>query len=307
MAVRSLPDLGLRVPTPLERLDDPALVDADVTLLVKRDDLIHDRLPGNKARKLKYNLAAARESGHDTLLTFGGAFSNHIYAVAGAGQIAGFRTIGVVRGEQHRPLNPVLRYATECGMEIAYMDRETYRHKDDPEVLERLTERFGRFYLLPEGGSNGDGVLGCAETVAEIEEPFDLLCVSCGTGGTLAGLIAGLPGHAQAVGVAALKGGQFLNDDVRGYLADAEVEDRGNWRIELDYHFGGFARVTPELLRFIDEFEARHKFALDPVYTGKTFYAVFDLVSRGVISGGQTIVVVHTGGAPAENTAGLRR
>ncbi|WP_249714268.1 1-aminocyclopropane-1-carboxylate deaminase/D-cysteine desulfhydrase [Rhizomonospora bruguierae] len=165
---------------------------AGVRLLVKRDDLIHPEFPGNKWRKLKYNLVAAVDQGHDTLLTFGGAYSNHIRATAAAGYYFGFDTVGVIRGEEHLPLNPSLAYAVSRGMRLTYLDRATYREKRSPPVIGVLREVWGRFYLLPEGGSNALAVRGCAELPAEIVEQFDVICCPIGTGGTLAGIAAGL-------------------------------------------------------------------------------------------------------------------
>jgi 1-aminocyclopropane-1-carboxylate deaminase/D-cysteine desulfhydrase-like pyridoxal-dependent ACC family enzyme len=268
-------------PTPLQEITL-----AGVRLLVKRDDLIHPLVPGNKWRKLKYNLAAARAAGHDTLLTFGGAYSNHIHAVASAGKLFGFHTIGVIRGEEHLPHNEVLRHAVDCGMTLTYVDRAAYRHK---EAL--FAEFADRAYLLPEGGTNDLAVRGCAELVAEIDEPFDYLCCPVGTGGTLAGVVVGLAGRAHAVGFSVLKGGGFLRDTVRTL-----VGDRDNWSIELDYHFGGYARETAELRAFVDDFTATHGIPLDHVYTGKMMYGVVDQIRAGRFAPGTTIVAVHTGG-----------
>jgi 1-aminocyclopropane-1-carboxylate deaminase len=181
--------LGLRLPSPVVRLQDDDMLDQrGVAIYLKRDDLIHTELPGNKWRKLKYNLAAAREQGASTLLTFGGAYSNHIRAVAAAADHFGFRSIGVIRGERHDPLNDVLAFAQERGMILAYMDRQTYRRKMSAEVVDRLHSELGEFFLIPEGGSNAHAVRGCAELVDEIDQDFDFICCPCGSGGTLAGI-----------------------------------------------------------------------------------------------------------------------
>jgi 1-aminocyclopropane-1-carboxylate deaminase len=281
--------------TPLQEIVDPRLAAAGVRLLVKRDDLIHPQVRGNKWRKLKYNLEAARAAGHDTLLTFGGAYSNHIHAVASAGRLFGFRTVGVIRGEEHLPHNRVLRHAVECGMTLTYLDRSTYKRKHEPDVLASLA-RFGRAYVLPEGGSNAHAVRGCAELVGELDVPFDYVCCPVGTGGTLAGVVAGLGGRAHALGFPVVKGGGFLADDVRALLPGP---DPGNWSLELAYHFGGYAKGTDELLAFMSEFTAAHAIPLEHVYTGKMMYGVFDLVARGRFPAGSTVVAVHTGGVPA--------
>src|ERR1700761_8280018 len=198
---------ALVLPSPLQEITDPRLGAARVRLILKRDDLISPDLPGNKWRKLKFNLEAARRDGHRTLLTFGGAYSNHIRATAAAGARFGFATIGVIRGEQHQPLNPSLQYAADRGMELVYLDRASYRRKTSADVTGLLRGRFGRFYLLPEGGSNALAARGCAELPAEITVPFDVLCVPCGTGGTLAGVAAGLAAGQRAIGFFALRGG----------------------------------------------------------------------------------------------------
>ena len=293
--------VGLGIPTPLTRLEHPAADAMGVELLVKRDDLIHPLIPGNKFRKLRYNLEAARAQGHDTILTFGGAFSNHLFATASAGALVGFETIGVVRGEEHLPLNPVLEHAVRCGMRLHYLDRVTYRDKHSDEVRERLEREFGDFYLLPEGGSNEEGVRGCSEIVSEVGVPFDYICCATGTGGTLAGLVAGLGATGTAVGFAVLKGGAFLADDVRR-LVPAHAK---RWRIETGYHFGGFARVTTELAQFMDGFAADFGIELDPIYTGKAFFGVLDLIERGAFPEGSRVVVLHTGGVPRSHWEGL--
>ncbi|GAA1574617.1 pyridoxal-phosphate dependent enzyme [Kribbella karoonensis] len=266
-------------------------------VLLKRDDLIHPEFPGNKWRKLKYNVAAARELGLGTLLTFGGAYSNHIRATAAAGYYGGFTTIGVVRGEEHLPLNPSLEYAVRRGMRLTYLDRTTYRAKTSDAVISRLRREFGEFYLLPEGGSNTAAVRGCAETPAELAEPFDVLFCAVGTGGTLAGAAAGLSPQQSAIGVAVLKGGAYLEQEVIDLQTAAFGARSGTWRLECDYHFGGYAKRAAELDRFIEDFEKRHGVLLDWVYEAKMMYALFDLVQRRAFASGTTIVALINGSA----------
>lgn len=194
-----------RLPTPAQELVDPRIDERGMRLLLKRDDLIDPTVPGNKWRKLEHNLLAAEEQGRTTLLTFGGAYSNHIRAVAGVGRACGFRTVGVIRGDRTEPLNWSLSYAASQGMQLTYLDRETYRHKHEPEVLDGLRERFGDVYVLPEGGSNALAVQGCAELPAEITAEFDVICCPCGTGGTLAGIAAGLPPGQRVLGFSVLR------------------------------------------------------------------------------------------------------
>ena len=275
--------MELQLPSPLVEISDERL--GNVRLLLKRDDLIHPEVPGNKWRKLKYNLAAAAEQGHDTLLTFGGAYSNHIRATAAAGSIFGFRTVGVIRGEEHLPLNPVLAFATARGMRLEYVSRTAYRDKPVPP---------GRFYVLPEGGSNALAVRGCAELAEEITEPYDVLCCPVGTGGTLAGLALGLREGARALGFSVLKGGGFLRDETARLQREYGRENSA-WSVQTEFHFGGYARRTPELDAFAADFEARHGVRLDRVYTGKMLCGLYAMIRRGEFPPGTRIVAVITG------------
>ncbi|HVX44879.1 MAG TPA: pyridoxal-phosphate dependent enzyme [Mycobacteriales bacterium] len=255
-------------PSPLMPLEDERL---SARLWLKRDDLIHPVLVGNKWRKLELNLAAV---GRRTVLTFGGAYSNHIRATAAAGRMYGFPTIGVIRGEEHLPLNESLAGAVGDGMFLTYMDRETYRRKNSPDVIARLRNRFGDFYLLPEGGSNELAVRGCARIPAEISEPFDVICCPVGTGGTLAGIAAGLDSGQRAVGFSALKGAVSLESEVAALQERAFGSRTDNWRISHEFHFGGFARTTDELEEFIRDFRDRHGIELERCYVAKMMFGV---------------------------------
>lgn len=257
----------------VEELLDPRL--GSVRLFLAYDD--------NKVRKLKYNL------GHARLLTFGGAYSNHIRAVAHAGSVHGFETVGVIRGEEHLPLNASLAYAASCGMRLTYLDRAAYRLKDTPAVLERLRGEFGEVTILPEGGSNAAAVRGCAELPGEIALDYDVVCCPVGTGGTLAGISAGLAPGRCAIGFAVLKGGEFLREEVARLQREAYGREWSNWSVELDYHFGGYARSTPAL----DGFNA--KFRVEGVYVAKMLYGIFDLVRRDAFAPGARVVAVVTG------------
>jgi 1-aminocyclopropane-1-carboxylate deaminase len=283
--------LVLALPSPVVEIRDDRLDRAGVRLLLKRDDLIHPELPGNKWRKLKYNLTEAAAHDQHTLLTFGGAYSNHIRATAAAGHYFGLDTVGVIRGEEHLPLNSSLAYAVARGMRVTYLDRGTYRRQDDPGVIAALRDAWGPFYLLPEGGSNALAVRGCAELPGEIEDPFDVICCPVGTGGTLAGIAAGLAPGQRAIGFAALRGGQFLADKV-AWLARG---DRANWHIEYDFHFGGYARTTDALVAFAADLTTRHGVRLDHVYNAKMMFGIFTLVESHTFAPGTTIVAVITG------------
>jgi len=292
------------MPSFLQELSEPVATAHDVRLLLWRDDLAHPDLPGNKARKLKYNLAAARQQGHHTLLTFGGAYSNHLAAVATAGRIFGFKTIGLVRGDApmaNTLLNPTLAQATADGMALHYLDRSTYRQRAEPSFIAKQLARFGPAYVLPEGGTNALALPGCAELVAEIRQQtsFDALAVAVGTGGTLAGLLTGLAGEQQAIGVAALKNGGFLGAEIDALTRLAGGQQYTNYSLRTEYNFGGYAKYSAELLAFIRQFRVQHGVLLDPIYTSKMLFGVLDLIGKGFFARGSTVVAIHTGGLQA--------
>jgi 1-aminocyclopropane-1-carboxylate deaminase len=286
------PGFAVPVSSPLVELRDDRLERRGVRIWLKRDDLLHPGMPGNKWRKLKFNLAAAREQGHSRLLTFGGAFSHHIRAVAAAGRRFGFDTVGVIRGEEHLPLNESLATAVSHGMALTYLDRTTYRRKTEPDVLAALLDRFGPCYVVPEGGSNGLAARGCAELPAEITIGFDIICCACGTGGTLAGIASGLTGESRALGFAVLKGAQFLEAEVRRLQHDGFGSATANWTIDYDFPFGGYAKRTPELDDFILDFAERHDVLLDWVYEAKMLYGLFARGEAGDFPEGTKIVAV---------------
>lgn len=286
--------VDLCLPSPLTEVPEPLLDKRGLRLWVKRDDLIHPEIPGNKWRKLKYNLEAAAGQGYGTLLTFGGAYSNHIRATAAAGHYFGFSTVGVIRGEEHLPLNPSLAYAVSRGMRLTYLDRSTYRRKTEPDVIQGLRERWGEAYVVPEGGSNELAVTGCAELPGEIDVPFDVICCACGTGGTLAGIASALRPGQRALGFSTLKGG-FLDAEVHRLQAAALGGSSGNWNIDDGFHFGGYARRTSELDAFIDAFADRHGIILDWAYVAKMMYGIYARAGEGFFPAGTRIVAVITG------------
>lgn len=284
-----------RLPSPLTRLRSPFLERHNITFYLKRDDLIHLDIPGNKWRKLKYNLEAARRQGYQTLLTFGGAYSNHLRATAAAGKLFGFRTIGIVRGEEHLPLNWSLAATQAHGMTLHYLDRETYRRKHTPEIIDHLCQHFGNIYVLPEGGSNALAVKGCAELPAEIDIDFDIISCAVGTGATLAGIAAGIKPSQRAIGISVVKGGEFLTHDVARLQREAYGNTIDNWHIETGYHFGGYARTPAELIHFAHEFKATYGIAIDTIYVAKMLYGVFDMITNGYFETGTTIIATVTG------------
>ena len=290
--------------TPIEEVNDPFLKERNVSLFIKREDLNHPLISGNKWHKLKYNLKEARQQGKNVLLTFGGAFSNHIYSVAAAGRIFNYKTIGIIRGEKHLPLNPTLSFAKEYGMQLFYLDRSSYRKKNSTEIVNHLQNIFGDFYLLPEGGTNELAIKGCTEIINIINFEFDFLCCPCGTGGTLAGLISGLRGKNFVLGFAVLKGASFLKKNVSNLLQTFEGKDYENWDINLDYHFGGYAKVNKQLFTFLENFVELTKIPIEPIYTGKMLFGIYNLISNGYFKEGSRIIALHTGGL--QGLKGLR-
>ncbi len=280
-------------------LNDLTISDLDpygLEILIKRDDLIDPALSGNKWRKLHLNLVEAKRQGKQTLLTFGGAYSNHIYAVAAAGQHFGFKTIGIIRGEAPAELGATLRFAKSCGMDLQFISRTAYREKIIPNHI-----KIESCYVVPEGGSNLLGVKGCGAIVDEVyqqledDKPVDYWCLSSGTGGTASGIISQLLGRSKVLAFSALKG-DFLKKEIQHLL---ELNDAGhfnNWQLISDYHFGGYAKHKPELIQFMNSFYEETGVPLDPVYTGKLLFGICDLAKKGFFNRGSRIVVVHTGG-----------
>lgn len=280
--------------SPLTQILDEALSVRCVELWIKRDDLLHPIISGNKWRKLKYNLNHALFHQADTLISMGGAYSNHLHALAFAGQQLGLKTAAFVRGERPAQLNPTLIDLQQWGMQLDFVSRSDYRQLRQYKNYDSLPDLVSGQYWLPEGGATDLALQGVAEIMSELKQEFDMLMVACGTGATLAGLIAAAPVDMQILGVAALKGGDFLNADVKQLLPQAI--SRHNWQILLDYHFGGFAKYTPELKLFMHQFAAKHDVALDPIYTGKLLFAFYDLLNQGYFKPGQRILILHTGG-----------
>ncbi|SDQ05252.1 1-aminocyclopropane-1-carboxylate deaminase/D-cysteine desulfhydrase [Flagellimonas zhangzhouensis] len=277
---------------PNQHIDHPLLKEKGVTLYLKREDAIHPFISGNKYRKLKYNLLEVKKQGQRTLLTFGGAFSNHIAAAAFAGHEQGLKTIGVIRGEElegNWQENPTLKLAHEHGMEFYFVSRSDYRRKNEVDFQKELKESLGDFYLLPEGGTNALAVKGCEEILTDTDAQFDVICSAVGTGGTIAGLINAAKPHQTVLGFPALKG-DFLTEDIRSFVQNE------NWRLVTDYHFGGYAKVDENLVAFINQFKEATNIPLDPIYTGKMLFGIFDLIKQGVFTPGTQILAIHTGG-----------
>ena len=263
-----------------------------ISLVIKREDLIHPFVSGNKFRKLKYNLLQAKAENQSTLLTFGGAYSNHIAAVAYAGKENGFQTIGVIRGDELTDKiasNPTLKFAQECGMQFEFVSRETYRLKTEAAFLEQLEQKHGSFYLIPEGGTNDLAVKGCEEILTQEDGVFDYVATAIGTGGTISGIINSALPHQKILGFPALKG-DFLQDEIRNFVQN------DNWELITDYHFGGYGKVNSDLVDFINRFLEKTKIPLDPIYTGKMVFGIVDLIEKNYFPENSKILLIHTGG-----------
>lgn len=263
-----------------------------ISLVIKREDLIHPFVSGNKFRKLKYNLLQAKTENQSTLLTFGGAYSNHIAAVAYAGKENGFQTIGVIRGDELADKiasNPTLKFAQECGMQFEFVSREAYRLKTEAAFLEQLEQKHGSFYLIPEGGTNAFAVKGCEEILTKEDTVFDYVTCAIGTGGTISGIINSALPHQKILGFPALKG-DFLQDEIRNFVQN------DNWELITDYHFGGYGKVNTDLVDFINRFLEKTKIPLDPVYTGKMVFGIVDLIEKNYFPENSKILLIHTGG-----------
>lgn len=261
-----------------------------------RIDKVHKYVSGNKWFKLKYNLIKAKEEGYSTLLTFGGAFSNHVHATAVAAKEMGFKSIGIIRGEETLPLNPTLRMASFMGMDLHYESRSDYRKKTETEFIKNLEDNFGEFYLIPEGGTNQMAIRG-AEEILEgyLTKSYDYIVSAVGTGGTLAGLISKLDGKAKIIGISSLKG-DFLDSEIRKWLKLVNKELLKNWRISYDYHFGGYAKHSRELIAFINNFKMEQGIPLDPIYTGKMMYGIADMAANQKFKENSKVLAIHTGG-----------
>jgi 1-aminocyclopropane-1-carboxylate deaminase len=270
----------------------PINLPKSISLVIKREDLIHPFVSGNKFRKLKYNLLQAKAENQSTLLTFGGAYSNHIAAVAYAGKENGFQTIGIIRGDElgdKIESNPTLKFAQECGMQFEFVSRETYRLKTEATFLEQLQQQYGAFYLIPEGGTNTFAIQGCEEILTPDDASFDYVACAIGTGGTISGIINSVLPHQKVLGFPALKG-NFLQDEIRNFVR------QDNWKLITDYHFGGYGKVTNDLIDWINQFYDQTQIPLDPVYTGKMVFGIVDLIAKNYFPENAKILLIHTGG-----------
>ena len=281
----------------IQQIHFSEISNSEVSLFIKREDELHPFISGNKYRKLKFNLVEAFNEGNKTLVTFGGAYSNHIAATAAAGFQLGYKTIGVIRGEELADnieevlkTNPTLKFAFEHNMQFYFVSRSEYRNKTSKEFIEVLNKKFGNFYLVPEGGTNKFAVQGCEEILTEKDEAYNVICAAVGTGGTISGIINSTKKHQKVIGFPALKG-DFLQNEINKYVLTYK-----NWSLNTNYHFGGYAKVSEELINFINKFKKETGIPLDPIYTGKMLFGIVDLIKKDYFETGTKILAIHTGG-----------
>lgn len=281
----------------LQKVNFSGITQKDISLFIKREDLIHSEISGNKYRKLKYNIEQAKIDEKKALLTFGGAYSNHITAVSAVGKQYNLKTIGVIRGDElgvelEKTLsnNTTLKYAHDCGMQFKFVSRTVYREKTTEDFIEKLKSEFGDFYLIPEGGTNELAVKGCEEILNSETDKFDYICVAVGTGGTISGLINSAKEHQQVIGFPSLKG-DFLTSEIKKHTNKVD-----NWSLNTNYHFGGYAKTSDELIAFINKFKNENNIPLDPIYTGKMMFGIIDEINKGKFEKNTKILAIHTGG-----------
>ncbi len=299
----------LKLPSPLQKIEDNLFIEKKIQVFVKRDDLIHAEISGNKWRKLKYNLLHAKEKGFENIVTFGGAFSNHIYATAAAGKYFGFKTIGIIRGDElNENASHTLKFASDCGMKLHFVSRNVYSEMREKNTIAEFIHTFTHSYIqsliLPEGGTNEFALGGVGEMVEEISEQLDckpdyIIC-PVGTGGTIAGIIANSSENTKVLGICVLKNGQYLEEEIKYLVKNNNENNAGRVSnpasVDYEHHHGGYAKKTPQLMTFIEEFEAKHDFKIEPIYSGKMFFAFEELVKQNYFKPNSNVVLIHTGG-----------
>lgn len=293
-------DLQLNIDeTPIQKIIHPILVENNVNLFVKRDDLTHPLITGNKWRKLKHNLIFAKQQNISKLISFSGPFSNHLYALAGASRLFDFNSEVIVRGPQLDANNPCLKFAAACGVKLTPVNRLTYRRRNDLDYLTELQNSKPDSLIIPEGGSNQLAIKGMIELAHSLPDVDEVWCAT-GSAGTLAGLVEGLPEETKIRGVAVLKQADYLNETVKQLSPKAQHQT--NWQLLTEYHYGGYGKFNAELWQFCQNL--RHQLPLEPIYTGKLLFTLFNLVKQRRFPAGSKLLAIHTGGLQGLN--GLR-
>ena len=281
-----------QIPTPIQEINLKIHNPNNIRLFIKREDLIHRIVSGNKWRKLKYNFEHVVNYKIDTILSFGGAYSNHLHALSWLANLRNIKSIGIVRGDPSYRNNPTLSFCVKNKMDLHFLSRKLYREsKFDNEVINKLKKKHEKIFIIPEGGFNNFGIKGCREIMNEVDENFDTICCSIGSGCTAVGLIQTLKDHQNFLGFSSFKNSKLLED-----VISKNTSSKINWKINCDYNFGGFGKVNTDLIKFIDSFAQLYKIELDPVYTSKLFFGLFDMISKKKIKKESRILVIHTGG-----------
>tara|TARA_Y100000994_G_C15703961_1_gene446543 strand:+ start:3130 stop:4020 length:891 start_codon:yes stop_codon:yes gene_type:complete len=285
--------LNLNIPSIITKINCNLFVKKEVKVFIKRDDLIHNIISGNKWRKLKFNFQLAKKEGYNQILSFGGEYSNHLHALSYAANQLGFKSVGVIRGDKKK-LNPTLSFCKSQNMNFHYLDRSIYRSfKYSKKTLFDLQKLFGKFYIIPEGGNNHLGVKGCQEIVTELDCDFDYICSPVGTGCTASGIISSINSNQQFIGFCAFNKTFEQHNSIVNYC---NSELYSNWHLIADNHFGGFAKINSNLIKFVSQFYMDYKIKLDLIYMGKLFYSLFNLIEKGYFPSNSKIIVLHTGG-----------
>ena len=289
--------MQVNLPSQITKINFPFLQEKEIELYLKRDDLIHEVVSGNKWRKLNHNIEFAQKNNIKTILTFGGTYSNHIIATAFACKENGLKSIGIIRGEE--VLNETLKEAQEHGMQLHFISREEYKHKEEKEFIEELKNKFGEFYLIEEGGANQLGIEGCKEILLEEKETYDYITCAAGTGTTLTGLVLSLRENEKLLGFPALKGGEFLKEVIEKNISEfypTQKNKISSLELICNYHFGGYAKVNDELKNYVSDFYNQTEIQLDLIYNGKMMFGLLDLIQKDYFPKNSRILALHTGG-----------
>jgi 1-aminocyclopropane-1-carboxylate deaminase len=283
-------DIDIQFYSPVHQIKNEIFDEQGIAVFIKRDDLIHPIISGNKWRKLKYILKKAQAENKNHLVTFGGAYSNHLLATAAAAAQFGFKSTGIVRGEPVN--NDTLFLCRLHGMELIFTDRESYR--DKPALFSKHFAHYPGAFFIDEGGASAEGARGCSELIDELTETYDHIFCACGTGTTAGGILNGIKSRqltTQFHAIPVLKNGNFMRDEINQFLLEPI-----DFHLHTDYHFGGYGKTEPRLIEFISQFVAHTGILIEPVYTGKMLYAIYDLAAKGYFKPGERILAIHSGG-----------
>jgi 1-aminocyclopropane-1-carboxylate deaminase len=285
-------NIHLNIPSPVYKINSELFKTKGVSVYIKREDLIHPIISGNKWRKLKYNFKEINNKKYSTVLSFGGAYSNHLHALSWFANKQKIKSIGIVRGEFKSTLNSTLSFCENNNMDLYFLDRRTYRtNKYSNKLVDDLKKKYENIYIIPDGGCNNFGIKGCEEIMKEVNQKFDFICSSFGTGCTAAGIINSLSLNQKYLGISSLKGAFYMKEEIFKMS-----KENKNWELNFDYHFGGFGKTNQDLEKFIKYFYVSFKIMLDPVYTGKLFFGIFDLILNNFFEPNSNILIIHTGG-----------